>query len=113
MTTHNPTDISYPRLDMRHLEQHFADGSTLWLRSQGTNALLRQITHQAASDPTNPQSVPDLPCVDLGKICPSLLNEFHTSPPNDRPGIIFFNLRRAFKSAGDFLAAVRAQGAAQ
>lgn len=113
MTTHKPTDICYPRLDMRELEQRFADGSTLWLRSQGTNALLRQITYQAPHDPTDPRRVPDMPCVNLGKICPGLLNEFDSSPPKDRPGIIFFNLRLAFKSATDFLAAVRAQGAAQ
>ena len=45
--------------------------------------------------------------VDLARSCPPLASELRSCLQRDRPGVLFYILRREFTNAGDFLARLK------
>lgn len=89
-------EVVFPVLHLPKLEMCFADGTLLWLRQVNTDPLARYIDHDG-----------QILHVDLRDIEPLLEDEVFQSPACDRPGVIFFTLRKHFKSAGDFINTVQ------
>lgn len=89
-------EVCFPVLHMPRLELCFTDGSLLWLRQTTPDPLKRSFDHQG-----------ETLTVDLGALVPMLHDEVYHAPEGDRAGVIFFNLRHKFKTAQDFIAAVR------
>ncbi len=87
--------LAFPMLQMPRLEMCFHDGSRLWLKQATNDPLQRHIDHQG-----------EVLRVDLRRLIPGLEEEFCKAAPLDRPAVIFFLTRMAFKSDTAFLAAV-------
>lgn len=92
---HEP--VCFPVLRMPKLEVLFADGSRLWLYQVGTDWLVRTFEHQDG-----------VLKVDLRELMPELEREVNEAAEFDRPGTIFFLMRRRFASACAFVQEVLA-----
>lgn len=88
--------VVFPVLQLPKLELLFADGSRAWLYQVGTDWLLRSIDHQGT-----------LLKVDLRDMVPGIEADINEASEHDRAGIIFFELRRLFKTACAFIQAVQ------
>ncbi|MBL0918019.1 MAG: hypothetical protein IBJ14_04910 [Hydrogenophaga sp.] len=88
-------EVAFPTLQMPKLEMCFHDGSRLWLKQATNDPLQRHVHHQG-----------EVLRVDLRRLIPGLEEEFCKAAPLDRPAVIFFLARKAFKSDAAFLAAV-------
>ncbi len=95
-------EVVFPVLHLPKLELCFADGTLLWLRQVNTDPLKRSVDHQG-----------EVLQVDLRDIEPLLEHEVYEAPEQDRPGVIFFTLRKHFKSAGEFVQCVQQLSAPQ
>lgn len=89
-------EVVFPILQLPKLELCFADGTLLWLQQINTDPLKRSIVHQR-----------EVLQVDLRDIEPLLEEEVFHAPELDRAGVIFFTLRKHFKSAGEFINTVQ------
>ncbi len=89
--------VAFPVLHLPKLEMCFHDGSRLWLQQATNDPLKRLIEHDG-------QALQ----IDLRRLVPSLEKELYEVCAGDRPGVIFFCVRQAFKSADSFVAAVTA-----
>jgi len=95
-------EVVFPVLQLPKLELCFADGTLLWLRQVNTDPLKRTVIHEN-----------EVLQVDLRDIEPLLEDEVFHAAPCDRPGVIFFTLRKHFKSAGEFVQCVQQLSAPQ
>ena len=95
-------EVVFPVLQLPKLELCFADGTLLWLRQVNTDPLKRVVEHQGK--PLH---------VDLRDIEPLLEDEVFHAAAQDRAGVIFFTLRKHFKSAGEFVQCVQQLSAPQ
>jgi hypothetical protein len=89
-------EVVFHVLQLPKLELCFADGTLLWLRQVNTDPLTRAVDHQG-----------QLLQVDLRDIEPLLEDEVFHAAHCDRAGVIFFTLRKHFKSAGEFIHTVQ------
>lgn len=89
-------EVVFPVLHLPKLELCFADGTLLWLRQVNTDPLKRSVDHQGEQLQ-----------VDLRDIEPMLETEVFHAAEHDRAGVIFFTLRKHFKSATEFVQVVQ------
>lgn len=96
VATPNKRAVAFPVLALPKIEMLFADGSRAWLYQVGTDWLIRTIDHQGESLQ-----------VDLRDMVPGIEADINEAAEHDRAGIIFFELRRRFKTACTFIQAVQ------
>jgi hypothetical protein len=89
-------EVVFPILHLPKLELCFADGTLVWLQQINTDPLKRTIVHQR-----------EVLQVDLRDIEPLLETEVFHAAELDRAGVIFFTLRKHFKSAAEFINTVQ------
>ncbi|MGQ3114639.1 MAG: hypothetical protein ACT6UH_00545 [Hydrogenophaga sp.] len=88
--------MAFPVLALPKIEMLFADGSRAWLYQVGTDWLIRSVDHLGESL-----------SVDLREMVAGIEADINEAAEHDRAGIIFFELRRRFKTACAFFQAVQ------
>ena len=91
--------VRFPVLQLPRLELCFACGSRLWLQQLNADPMVRVVDHEGQRT-----------AVDLRRLFPDLEEEYFTAARGDQAGVIFFTVRRHFKSRDTFVEASRLLG---